>query len=311
MSLAGPGSSDGDCGLRNEDALHRAICHATRRGLLIVAAAGNAASDLAQFVPAAYPEVLAVTAMADSDGAGGALGPAPACRRAEADDFAASFSNFALSPLPDDERMHRLPTAPVQSGQFSWDGRSSEHSPLLQEQRADSTLGIRGRLLSAPGTCIESIIRGGQRGVLSGTSQACPHVSGVVALAYGTEGEPGPCSLLPPLQCMQLVVRRAMERQRTAQMAWEFFPFSKQDAKMAERAADGSSAGEVEVQLRGVQWSVSSSSSSSDNASLAEKAEDNTAHASGARFKPAAMSPVQGTVRMRKYYGPLVTALLG
>ncbi len=104
MSLAGSGSSDGDCGNRNDDALHRALCYATRRGMLFVAAAGNAASDLSQFVPASYPEVLTVTAMGDSDGAPGALGPPLSCKGTEEDDHAASFSNFALLPLQADER---------------------------------------------------------------------------------------------------------------------------------------------------------------------------------------------------------------
>ena len=67
------------------DALHLAICNATdaNTNVTFVVAAGNSNWDF-DFapnpdVPAAYREVLTVTAMSDSDGRPGALGPRPTC----------------------------------------------------------------------------------------------------------------------------------------------------------------------------------------------------------------------------------------
>src|SRR5713101_1629987 len=57
-----------------------------------IVAAGNSAADLSGFVPAAYNEVIAVTALADSDGASCGVG---ALTSYGADDTFASFSNFA------------------------------------------------------------------------------------------------------------------------------------------------------------------------------------------------------------------------
>jgi hypothetical protein len=66
-----------------------------------VVAAGNDGWDFDYApmpdTPAAYPQVLTVTALGDSDGRPGAAGGAPSCRTGEADDRYASFSNFALT----------------------------------------------------------------------------------------------------------------------------------------------------------------------------------------------------------------------
>ncbi len=97
MSLGGSGSNDNNCGSTNSDALHRAICRSTAAGVTYVVAAGNSAANLAGFVPAAYPETLAVTAMSDSDGQPGGTGGAPTCRSGEVDDGFASFSNYATT----------------------------------------------------------------------------------------------------------------------------------------------------------------------------------------------------------------------
>jgi subtilisin len=96
MSLGGTGSDDGNCGYSNNDALHRAICGSVAAGVTYVVAAGNSAADLKDFVPAAYDEVLAVTAMSDGNGAPGG-GLPPTCRTGETDDAPATFSNFATT----------------------------------------------------------------------------------------------------------------------------------------------------------------------------------------------------------------------
>jgi subtilisin len=98
MSLGGPGSNDRNCGLTDGDPLHQAICRLTQAGVLTVAAAGNDGWDIGDSppdAPASYPEVLTVTAIADTDGVGGAAGPAPSCSASDADDRYASFSNYA------------------------------------------------------------------------------------------------------------------------------------------------------------------------------------------------------------------------
>jgi subtilisin len=95
MSLGGTGSDDGNCGNSNNDALHKAICGSVAAGVTYVVAAGNSNANLAGFVPAAYNEVLAVTAIADFNGAQG--GGAAATCRADVDETPADFSNFTTT----------------------------------------------------------------------------------------------------------------------------------------------------------------------------------------------------------------------
>jgi subtilisin len=99
MSLGGAGTDDGNCGNTNGDALHKAICRSVAAGITYVVAAGNNNSNLAGFVPAAYDEVLTVTAAADFNGQPG--GGAPATCRADVDETPADFSNFTGIGSPD------------------------------------------------------------------------------------------------------------------------------------------------------------------------------------------------------------------
>jgi subtilisin family serine protease len=97
MSLGGSGSatpSNPDCTNGNADALHTAICKSVRAGVTYVVAAGNSGANAKGFVPAAYDEVITVSALSDSDGAGGGSGGPPSCRTSERDDYFASFSNW-------------------------------------------------------------------------------------------------------------------------------------------------------------------------------------------------------------------------
>ena len=105
MSLGGAGSDDSDCGNSNNDALHRAICNSVAAGVTYAAAAGNSGADLRSFVPAAYDEVLAVTALSDSNGTSGGGGGAPTCRTGETDDAPATFSNYATTVA---DRQHTI-----------------------------------------------------------------------------------------------------------------------------------------------------------------------------------------------------------
>jgi subtilisin family serine protease len=95
LSLGMAGEPDSDCGRSSRDALHKALCASIAKGVVYVVAAGNNASDIAHDVPAGYPEVLAVAAISDSDGAPGGKGPPIVCVRGERDDSFATFSNYA------------------------------------------------------------------------------------------------------------------------------------------------------------------------------------------------------------------------
>jgi subtilisin len=100
MSLGGGGSDDGNCGNSNADALHKAICGSVGAGVTYAVAAGNSNVDFAGFVPAAYNEVLTVTAMADFNGLPG--GGAAAICLSDVDDTSAYFSNFTLPGSSDE-----------------------------------------------------------------------------------------------------------------------------------------------------------------------------------------------------------------
>jgi len=100
MSLGGQGSGDGNCGSTDGDAFHTAVCRVTAAGVTVVAAAGNDGADLANSTPAAYDEVLAVTAMADFDGKPGGLATRAPCSDGGQDDTAADFSDYAAPGSP-------------------------------------------------------------------------------------------------------------------------------------------------------------------------------------------------------------------
>jgi subtilisin family serine protease len=99
MSLGGQGADNGNCGnAPKNDPLHQAICASVASGVTYVVAAGNDSQDVQKVSPAAYDEVLTVTATVDTDGLAGGLGPVSTCVAGNADDTAASFSNFATLP---------------------------------------------------------------------------------------------------------------------------------------------------------------------------------------------------------------------
>jgi subtilisin len=92
MSLGGTGTEPAGPGCTTGDALHDAICRSVSAGVTYTVAAGNEADDAANHVPAAYDEVITVSALADFDGKPGGLGSATC--RADEDDTLANFSNF-------------------------------------------------------------------------------------------------------------------------------------------------------------------------------------------------------------------------
>jgi subtilisin len=134
MSLEGPIEAplDGHCGKVQIDLLHQAVCKVTQAGVPLVAAAGNDSADFAGNFPAAYPEVLTMTGMADSDGLPGGVGGPEPCLQ-QADDTPAFFSNFAVSQA---DQAHALaaPAVCVSSDYFgsdvATDSGTSFASPL-------------------------------------------------------------------------------------------------------------------------------------------------------------------------------------
>jgi subtilisin family serine protease len=174
MSLGGSGSVTSATCATTTDAQRKAICNSTAAGVTYVVAAGNSTADLATTTPAAYPEVLTVTAMTDSDGKSGHTGGTPACRTGEADDAAASYSNYAVA------------------------AKEIAHT------------------VAGPGTCIYSTWMGSGYNTISGTSMATPHVSGTVALCFGSGGVAGPCAGMTPAQVITKIRNDAQAAATTA-----------------------------------------------------------------------------------------------
>jgi subtilisin len=92
MSLGGTGSEPRGTGCSTGDALHDAICRSVAAGVTYAVAAGNESDNAANHVPAAYDEVITVSALADFDGRPGGLGSSTC--RSDVDDTFANFSNF-------------------------------------------------------------------------------------------------------------------------------------------------------------------------------------------------------------------------
>ena len=96
MSVAKSGRDDLNCGVTNNDVLHKAICRLYKGGITVVAAAANDSTSAAAFVPAAYDEVITVSALADADGKSGGLGGnrCYSWGTYDVDDTFADFSNY-------------------------------------------------------------------------------------------------------------------------------------------------------------------------------------------------------------------------
>jgi hypothetical protein len=148
-------------GLGNSTAWRQAIQNSVAQGVVYTVAAGNDGMDVFgvdgvpggtfDVLPAAYPEVMTVSAMIDTDGRAGGLGPVSSHGL---DDKVPAFSNFS---------QHNHPTNPVTSPGAKID-------------------------VAAPGVDILSTLPGDSYGILSGTSMASPHVAGAVGLYVAAVG---------------------------------------------------------------------------------------------------------------------------
>ncbi len=142
------------------DSLRLAIQNSVAKGVVYVVAAGNSRVELFaedyvlggwDIIPAAYPEVMTVSALVDTDGKSGGVGSSTSYG---ADDTLATFSNYSV---------HLAPGNPV-------------NSPGLMID------------VAAPGVNIYSTYIGGGYATMSGTSMASPHVAGAVALYISQYG---------------------------------------------------------------------------------------------------------------------------
>lgn len=153
MSLTGIGSLN---------SLRTAIQNSVNAGVVYVVAAGNDSRDVYgpggsfggsdDTVPAAYPEVAAISAMGDTDGQSGGAGPLTSY--STGDDTFSSFTNYSTSVT----------------------GSNPVNSP-------GAAIDVAG-----PGVDILSTYRGGGYATASGTSMASPHVAGLVALEIAANG---------------------------------------------------------------------------------------------------------------------------
>ena len=152
MSMAGTGWSR---------AWREAIADNVSRGVVVVVAAGNSSNDIYggdgkigngnEFIPAAYPEVLTVSAMTDQDGAAGGSWPSSTYG---AEDSMAIFTNFGKSV--------------------------DKSSPIISSGASID--------VAAPGTFVNSTLPDNNYTYGAGTSYAAPHVTGAVALLAASYG---------------------------------------------------------------------------------------------------------------------------
>ena len=97
MSISfGIGPSPNSTCDNGEDVIHQALCRSVAKGTVYAVAAGNNSHNARRNRPAAYEEVITVSAMADYDGKGGGRGKASdSCpSRFEPDDSFTRFSNY-------------------------------------------------------------------------------------------------------------------------------------------------------------------------------------------------------------------------
>ena len=109
-------------------ALNRAISASIKAGVTYIVAAGNAGKDASATSPASNPDVISVSAIADSDGKCGGLGPAIQSENATDDTFA-YFSNFGPKVTMAAPGVYILST--WNNGKYAVDSGTSMASPAV------------------------------------------------------------------------------------------------------------------------------------------------------------------------------------
>jgi subtilisin len=118
MSLGGSGYSQAQ-----DDAIQRAV----DKGVAFAVAAGNSDADANNYSPAAFGNVLTVSALADFDGIAGGLG-SPTCRT-DQDDTLADFSNWGSAVDIAAPGVCILSTYPIEHGEYGTISGTSMASP--------------------------------------------------------------------------------------------------------------------------------------------------------------------------------------
>ena len=179
VSDPGTGSDDGDCGNTIEDPLHRAICNSVEAGVLYTVAAGNENVDFTapdtRTIPAAYDEVLTVTAVSDFNGRPGG-GASRTCRH-DRDDTAANFSNFTTAGGPDQGHTIAAPGVCIRS---TWN--NGKYDVISGTSMASSHVAGTAALCIANGPCSAGDPEGTKETLLS-DADAQPK-------RYGFAGDP-------------------------------------------------------------------------------------------------------------------------
>ncbi|MDQ3539966.1 MAG: S8 family serine peptidase [Chloroflexota bacterium] len=144
-------------------AYRQAVATLHNRGMVVAVAAGNSSREIYggdgaigqgnEYQPAAFPEAMTISAMADTDGKPGGVGTSTSYGL---DDTLATFSNYSAAVVAGN---------PVTSPGAAID-------------------------VAEPGVSILSTIPGGQYGRKSGTSMASPHGAGLAALYIAGHGRP-------------------------------------------------------------------------------------------------------------------------
>ena len=158
----------GTIGTCTDGGIREAICHSVAAGVVYIAAAGNSTVDTSTFIPAAFPEVIAVSALTDLDGEPGGLGGCWLffffC-----DDTLAEFSNYGSTVAV---------TAPGTQITSDWTG-GGYATEMGTSMASPHVAGVAALMLAAN----PSLTPGDVRGYLKSSGE-CPN--GELADADGT-----------------------------------------------------------------------------------------------------------------------------
>ena len=168
------------------DALRQAVCDLSGVGVIPVAAAGNNMIDVSGFVPAAFPEAIAVSALSDTDGQPGGLGGCIVFGAICDDGFASLFSNYGLRVDVMAPGFEILSTMP--SGAYGVKDGTSMAAPhvagvvaLLLEAEPALTTQLARSIVQHSGECPDGSVAGADAGCVG---------QGAWPLDPDTEAEP-------------------------------------------------------------------------------------------------------------------------
>ena len=184
LSLGGKYPYSTTCG---NDVYHAAFCELYDRGVTVVVAAGNASEDARDYEPAKYPEVITVSALADSDGEPGGDG---GYTSSGPDDSLADFSNFGSVvdiSAPGVDLVSLRNASSGTTGGYGYSGTSFS-SPLVA---GGAALVLRDNPGSSPSSVKRRLLEASQHGRISGDPDSSPEpVMSVGFLGRGNVSAP-------------------------------------------------------------------------------------------------------------------------